>query len=120
MYQRRVDDIAREWSARNRISIEDYLKYTGTTIDQFRANFTEIAKRQVDLRLALEKIAEIENIEVSDEDVEKEYSDMAEQYKMELDKVKAAIPADAVKKDLTIEKALDLVRDAAKIEEVTE
>lgn len=120
MYDRRIDDIAREWSSRNRISIEDYLKYTGTTIDQFRANFAEVAKRQVDLRLALEKIAEAEAIQVTDEDVEKEYSDMAEQYKMELDKVKAAIPADAVKKDLTIEKALDLVREAAKIEEVTE
>ena len=120
MYQRRIDDIAREWSNRNRIRIEDYLKYTGTTMEQFRANFKEVAKRQVDLRLALEKIAEIENITVSDEDLEKEYNDMAEQYKMEIDKVKAAIPADAVKNDLKIEKALDLVRDSAKIEEVTE
>lgn len=120
MYQRRIDDIAREWSARNRISIEDYLKYTGVTMDQFRANFTEVAKRQVDLRLALEKIAELENITVSDEDVEKEYADMAEQYKMEADKIKAAVPADAIRNDLKIEKALDLVRDSAKIEEVTE
>lgn len=120
MYQRRIDDIAREWSARNRISIEDYLKYTGVTMDQFRANFTEVAKRQVDLRLALEKIAELENITVSDEDVEKEYADMAEQYKMDADKIKAAVPADAIKNDLKIEKALDLVRDSAKIEEVTE
>ena len=62
MYQRRIDDIVREWSARNRIRVEDYLKYTGATMDQFRANFTEVAKRQVDLRLALEKIAELENI----------------------------------------------------------
>ena len=98
----------------------DYLKYTGVTMDQFRANFTEVAKRQVDLRLALEKIAELENITVSDEDVEKEYADMAEQYKMEADKIKAAVPADAIKNDLKIEKALDLVRDSAKIEEVTE
>ncbi|MBP0984178.1 MAG: trigger factor [Oscillospiraceae bacterium] len=120
MYQRRVDDIAREWSARNRISIEDYLKYTGVTMDQFRANFTEVAKRQVDLRLALEKIAEIEDIQVTDEDAEKEYSDMAEQYKMDIEKVKSAVPADAIKNDLRIEKALDLVREAAKIEEVTE
>ena len=120
MYQRRIDDIAREWSARNRISIEDYLKYTGVTMDQFRANFTEVAKRQVDLRLALEKIAELENITVSDEDVEKEYADMAEQYKMDADKIKAAVPADAIRNDLKIEKALDLVRDSAKIEEVTE
>lgn len=120
MYQRRIDEIVREWSARNRISVEDYLKYTGVTMDQFRANFTEVAKRQVDLRLALEKIAELENITVSDEDVEKEYADMAEQYKMKADKIKAAVPADAIKNDLKIEKALDLVRDSAKIEEVTE
>ena len=120
MYQRRIDEIVREWSARNRISVEDYLKYTGVTMDQFRANFTEVAKRQVDLRLALEKIAELENITVSDEDVAKEYADMAEQYKMEADKIKAAVPADAIKNDLKIEKALDLVRDSAKIEEVTE
>ena len=64
MYQRRIDDIVREWSSRNRIRVEDYLKYTGLTMDQFRANFTEVAKRQVDLRLALEKIAELENIAV--------------------------------------------------------
>lgn len=120
MYQRRIDDIVREWSSRNRIRVEDYLKYTGSTMDQFRANFSEVAKRQVDLRLALEKIAELENIEVSDEDLEKEYATMAEQYKMDLDKVKAAIPAEAVKNDLRIEKALDLVRDSAKVEEVTE
>ena len=99
MYQRRIDEIVREWSARNRISVEDYLKYTGVTMDQFRANFTEVAKRQVDLRLALEKIAELENITVSDEDVEKEYADMAEQYKMDVDKIKAAVPADAIKND---------------------
>lgn len=120
MYQRRIDDIVREWSSRNRIRVEDYLKYTGISMDQFKANFTEVAKRQVDLRLALEKIAELENIAVSDEDVEKEYSEMAEQYKMDVDKVKSAVPADAVKNDLRIEKALDLVRDSAKIEEVTE
>ena len=120
MYQRRIDDIVREWSARNRIRVEDYLKYTGATMDQFRANFTEVAKRQVDLRLALEKIAELENITVSDEDLEKEYADMAEQYKMDVEKVKAAVPAEAVKNDLRIEKALDLVRESAKIEEVTE
>ncbi len=120
MYEHRVNDIVREWSARNRIKVEDYLKYTGLTMDAFRDSFTEIAKKQVDLRLALEKIAEIENVAVTDEDVEKEYADMAEQYKMEVDKVKSAIPADAIKSDLKIEKALDFVRDNAKIEEVTE
>ncbi len=120
MYERRIDDIAREWSARNRIGVEDYLKYTGLNMEQFRANFKEVAKRQVDLRLALEKIADIENVEVTDEDVAKEYADMAEQYKMEADKVKAAIPESAIRSDLRIEKALDVVKNSAKIEEVTE
>ncbi|MBQ9948344.1 MAG: trigger factor [Oscillospiraceae bacterium] len=120
MYEHRVNDIVREWSQRNRIKVEDYLKYTGLTMDKFRESFQEIAKKQVDLRLALEKISEIENVEVTDEDVEKEYADMAEQYKMDTDKVKAAIPVEAIKSDLKIEKALDLVRDSAKIEEVTE
>lgn len=120
MYQRRIDEIAREWSARNGISVEDYMKYTGMTLDQFRANFTEVAKTQVDLRLALEKIAELENIEVTDEDVAKEYAEMAEQYKMDIEKVKAAVPETAIKNDLRIDKALDLVKANAKVEEVTE
>ncbi|MGN1423447.1 MAG: trigger factor [Oscillospiraceae bacterium] len=120
MYERRIDDIAREWSARNRIGVEDYLKYTGLNMEQFRANFKEVAKRQVDLRLALEKIADIENVEVNDEDVAKEYADMAEQYKMEEEKVRAAIPETAIRSDLRIEKALDVVKNSAKIEEVTE
>ena len=112
MYQRRIDEIVREWSARNRISVEDYLKYTGVTMDQFRANFTEVAKRQVDLRLALEKIAELENITVSDEDVEKEYADMAEQYKMEIEKVKEFMgeyEEKQIKEDIAIQKAVDVI-----------
>ncbi len=120
MYEHRVNDIIREWSASNRIKVEDYLKYTGLSADAFRASFADIAKKQVNLRLALEKISEIENVTVTDEDVEKEYADMAEQYKMDVERVKAAIPTDAIKSDLKIEKALDLVRDSAKIEEVTE
>lgn len=120
MYESRINDIVREWSQRNRISVEDYMKYTGVTAEQFRDSFKDIAKKQVDLRLALEKIAELEGVEATDEDLEKEYSNMAEMYKMELDKVKAAIPASALKDDIVVEKALEIVRDNAKIEEVTE
>ena len=120
MYERRINDIAREWSMRNRIKVEDYLKYTGITMDQFRASFKDIAKKQVDLRLCLEQIAAAENIEVTAEDIEKEYAELAEQYKMTAENVKAALPEDAIKGDIKIEKALDLVRENAKIEEVTE
>lgn len=120
MYERRIDEIAREWVSRTRIDIKDYLKYTGMNMAQFRANFREPAKRQVELRLALEKIAELENIAVSEEDINKEYADLAEQYNMDVEQVKAAIPVDTLTLDIKIEKALELVKDSAEIEEVKE
>lgn len=120
MYERRIDEIVREWVARTRININDYLKYTGMTMAQFRSNFTDAAKRQVELRLCLEKIAALENIEVSQEDIDKEYANLAEQYKMEVENVKNAISEKTLTVDLKIEKALDLVKDSANIEEVTE
>lgn len=120
MYERRIDEIAREWSARSRISVGDYLKYTGLTIEQFRANFREPAERQVKLRLALEKISELESLEVSAEDIDNEYGKLAEEYNMEVENVKTAIPEKTLTSDLKIEKAIDFVKDNAKIEEVTE
>lgn len=120
MYERRIDEISREWSARSRISISDYLKYTGLTAEQFRANFREPAERQVKLRLALEKIAELENLEVSAEDIDKEYGKLAEEYNMEVENVKNAIPEKTLRSDLKIEKAIDFVKENASIEEVTE
>ena len=74
----------------------------------------------VDLRLCLEQIAAEQNIEVTAEDIEKEYAELAEQYKMTAENVKAALAEDAIKGDIKIEKALDFVRSNAKIEEVTE
>ena len=120
MVERRIDDLAREWSARTHIDIGDYLKYTGLTADQFRSQFAPVAQRQVELRLCLEKVAELENVEVTKEDVDKEVANLAEQYKMEEDKVRAAIPEETLKEDLKIEKAMDLVKNSAVIEEVTE
>ncbi len=120
MYERRINDIAREWSMQNRIPVEDYLKYTGLTMEQFRASFADIAKKQVNLRLALEQVAVLENIEVTAEDIEKEYNELAEQYKMDVTKVKSALAEDAITGDIRIEKALDIIRDNAKIEEITE
>ena len=72
------------------------------------------------LRLALEKIAELENLEVSADDVNKEYSKLAEDYNMEVENVKNAIPEKTLTQDLKIEKAIDFVKENANIEEVTE
>lgn len=120
MYERRIDEIGQEWSSRNHIRVEDYLRYTGLTMEQFRASFTEVAKKQVDLRLCLEKIAKLENVEVNAEDIDKEYNELAEQYKKSVDEIKSIIPESAITNDLKLEKALTLVKDSAKVEEVTE
>lgn len=118
MYERRIDEIAREWVARTRIDIRDYLKYTGMTMAQFRANFRDAAKRQVELRLALEKIAKLEDVQISDEDISNEYANLAEQYSIEIDKVKETISEKTLIEDLKIEKALDIVKNSANIETV--
>ncbi len=120
MFEQRIDEIAREWVARTRIDIRDYLKYTGMTMAQFRANFRDAANRQVKLRLALERIAELENIEITEEDLDKEYNNLAEQYNIDVENVKSTISVKTLTSDLKIEKALDLVKNSANIEEVTE
>ncbi len=123
MIDHRVDDLVRDWEYRNRyqgITVQDYLKFANITIDQFKENFKEAAENQVKLRLALEKIAELENVEVTDEDIEKEYSEMAENYKMDVDKVKSLVATEALKMDLQVEKAFDIVRESAEVTEATE
>ncbi|MCH5323883.1 MAG: trigger factor [Eubacterium sp.] len=123
MINNRVDDLVRDWEYRNRyqgITVNDYLKFTGTTIEQFKENFKEPAEKQVKLRLALEKVVELEKIEVTEEDIENEYKEMAENYKMELDKVKSLIPKESLEKDIAVEKAFDLIRDSAEVTKVTE
>lgn len=97
------------------IGFENYLKYMGMTVEQYREKAKPDAEKQVKIRLALEKIVELENIEVSDEDVEAEYKKFAEQYQMDIEQIKKIIPADGLKKDLAIDKAVDFVRDNAKV-----
>ncbi len=121
MFENRIADMLREWEYRNRyagITLADYLKYTGLTIDQFKENFRAPAEIQVKLRLALEKISELEKIEIDDAALEEQYAKLAEEHKMDVDKVKAVIPAESLKADLAAEKAFDLVKANADITEV--
>lgn len=118
MYQHRITEMVRDWEYRNRyqgITVNDYLKYTGTTMDQFRENFKDPAVKQVKLRLALEKIVQLENIQSTDEELEKHYADLAEEHKMEVEKVKQIIPAESLAEDIKVEKAFDLVKENAQI-----
>lgn len=95
------------------LSLDMYLKYTGMTKEQLLDQFKEGAAKTVKVRLALEKIAELENIEISDEELEKEYATIADMYKMELDAVKAGVNADDLKADLKIRAAMKLVEETA-------
>ncbi len=118
MFERRVDEMIEELGQRlapQGISVDMYLQYTGQTIDSLKTMYREQAEKQVKLRLALEKIASLENIEVSDEETEEEFKKMAETYNMEVEQVKSYVTADALKKDLAVSKAAELVKKEAVI-----
>lgn len=95
------------------LSLDIYMKYTGSDIDTLKESMRPRAEESVKLRLALEKIAELEGFEISDEELEAEYVKIAEMVKRELDEVKAAINPDDLKGDLLTEKAIDFVHDNA-------
>lgn len=118
MYENRINEMVRDWEYRNRyqgVTVKDFLDYTGQTMEQFRDNFREGATKQIKLRLALEKIAQTENITVNDEELEKHYNDLAEEHKMEVEKVKQIISAENLADDIKVEKAFELVRESAEI-----
>ena len=86
-------------------------------LDTLRQNMRPDAERQVKTRLALETIAKLEGIVVSDEEIEEEYARLAEAYKMEVEKIKEAVAADAIAEDLKVKKAIDLVKEKAVVTE---
>lgn len=120
MIEQRTDEMVDSFAYRMQsqgLKLEDYLRYTGSDMAKFRASFAEQATRQVKMRLALEKIAALEDIQVSEEDMDAEIKRIADNYKMEPEKVREIAPLDEVKKDLAVNKAIDLVRAAAVITE---
>lgn len=92
-----------------------YLQYTGMSVEDYKEQLKPSAEKNVKVRLALEKIIELESLEVSDEEVDEEYEKVAKQYGMEKDDVKKAVAEDTVKGDLKMRKAVKFVRDNAKV-----
>lgn len=117
MYDNKVNDMMREFDMRLRsqgLDMNTYLQYMGMDAEAIKNSYKPEAEKRVKLRLALEKIAQQQGFtDVSDEDLEAEYSRLADTYKMDIDKVKAAIPADELKKDIAVEKAMDFVKESA-------
>ena len=120
MYEVRMDEAVRDFEyrlAQQGLKLDMYLQYMGQTMESFRASFREQAEKQVKIRLALEAVAATEQIVASDEELEAELQRVADNYKMELAKVKELVNADEVKKDLAVNKAIDFIRDHAEITE---
>ena len=118
MIDAQVDTIVQDFGYRLQMQgmgLEQYLKMTNTEMGAFRAMFKDQAERQVKTRLALQKVVELEGITVSDKELEEEYAKMAEQYKMEVEKVKAIVSKEALEGDLKISNALEFIKKNAKV-----
>ena len=101
------------------ISLDQYVRMQGMDLPSFRKVFLPQAERQVKVRLALRKIVELENIEVSEEDLNAEYAKLAERYGMEDAQIRAAVTADAVTDDLKLNRALAVIKESAKVKKAT-
>ncbi len=113
MFEAEQENQLRDFDNRLRmqgLDLQTYFKYTGLDLDKMRAQFRPQAESFVKVRLALEKVAELENIEVTEEEIEAEYSRLAENYKMEAEQIKSMIPADSLTADLKVKKAMELVK----------
>ena len=99
------------------IPMEDYQKMLGVNADMIRSSARPDALRRVQTMLALEAVAAAENLEVNEEELEAEFARLAEQYKLEAAQVKAAVPAEDLKKDLLLKKASELVISSAQVGE---
>ena len=110
---RLMDDYAMRLQSQG-INMEEYQKMMGLNGDMVRASARPTALQQVQLELALTAVAKAENLEVSDEEYEEEVKRLAEQYGMKAEQIKAAVPAEELKRDLLLRKASKLVIDSAK------
>ena len=113
--RRMADDFANRIQSQG-LSVEQYFQFTGMTAEKLLEQMRPEAVKRIQNSLVLEAVAEAEQIEISDERLEEELVKMAEAYKMELDKLKEMVSEDAkaqIKKDLAVQEAVDLVRDAA-------
>lgn len=120
MFERKAEENKENFSRRigqQGIQLEMYLMYMGIEKSQFESDMYEQAVQQVKVRLALEKIAELEKIEVTDEDVDAEYGKLAEMYGVSAEAVKGFFAADSIRSDILCEKAINVVKDSAVITE---
>ena len=114
MIEEQVDSIIREYDQNlqaSGLSLQTYLGYMGQDMASFRATCRIPAERRVKTELLLDKIAEVEGIEVSEQDIEEEYQKAADQYQVDLEMVKSSVPQDAIVGDVKARRAAQIIFD---------
>lgn len=118
MFVSETENYVRDYDNRLRqsgLDLQTYFKYTGLTLESLREQLRPQAEKQVKARLALETVAALENIEVTDEELEAEFALLASNYNMEVEKLKEFVEADMVKTDVSVRKAMKLIKENASI-----
>ena len=118
MYDNQANDMVRDFEMRLRSQGMDpkmYMQYMGMDMAALKNMYMDEAEKRVKLRLVLEAIAKQENVEVTEADLDDEYSKMAEAYKVDVEQAKASVPADSLSEDIKVQKALDIVKNSAVI-----
>ena len=118
MFEEETENYVRDYDMRLRsqgMDLATFLKYTNQTLDSLREQMRPQAERQVKGRLALEKIAALENLAATEEDIEAEYAQIAAAYNVDVEQVKSSIAADAIAADMKVKKAVEFVKEKAVI-----
>ena len=116
MFETEAENFVRDYDNQLRmqgLDLKTYFQYTGMTLETLRSQFRPQAEKQVKARLALEKIAELENLTASEEDINGEYARIAEAYGIEVEQVKASIDSEFIAADMKVKLALDAVKEKA-------
>lgn len=117
MFEAQIDRIVEDFGYKlsmQGLGLDTYLQMNDMSMESFRKLFREQAEKQVKVRLALEAVAAQENLEVSEEELEKEFASLAEQNNLPADRVKQLLPAESLRGDLLTQKAVELIKSAAK------
>ena len=120
MIEKKIDSDIDEFAYRLQmqgLDLKTYLQYTGMDVEKFREGYKESAEKQVKLDLAIEKIIEVEKIEVLEAELEAEYKKFADAYNMDIEAVKKAVSVEGLTKELASKKAMDFVVDNAVVTE---
>ena len=116
MFSQKTDEMIRDYSYRLQmqgIDLNTYLSYLGQDMESFTASFKDGAENQVKASIALEAIVDAEKIEATDEEIEAEVNKLAEQYQMDAEQIKKAVPAEQLAEDIKRRKAVELIVDSA-------